>query len=134
MGRLVSEVMHRGIIACSSDTSVQEVARTLTEQDVSALVVTDNEALVGIISRTDVVNARLYEQYWTQWHSLTAAHIMTKDVLTVPADASLEHAGRLLMERHIHRLVVVEERAGRAIPIGVLSLTDIVRDLATGHF
>jgi predicted transcriptional regulator len=126
--------MHRGIIACSSDTPVQEVARILTEQDISALVVTDNQALVGIISRTDVVNARLYEQYWTQWHSLTAAHIMTKDVLTVPADATLEHAGRLLMERHIHRLVVVEERDGRQIPIGVLSLTDIVRDLATGDF
>jgi CBS domain-containing protein len=134
MGRLVSEGMHRGIIACSSDTPVQEVARILTEQDISALVVTDNQALVGIISRTDVVNARLYEQYWTQWHSLTAAHIMTKDVLTVPADATLEHAGRLLMERHIHRLVVVEERDGRQIPIGVLSLTDIVRDLATGDF
>jgi predicted transcriptional regulator len=134
MGRLVSEVMHRGIIACSSATTVQEVARILTEQDISALVVTDNQILVGIISRTDVVNARLYEQYWTQWHSLTAAHIMTKDVLTVPADASLEHAGRLLMERHIHRLVVVEERDGRPIPIGVLSLTDIVRDLATGQF
>ena len=134
MGRLVSEGMHRGIIACSSDTPVQEVARILTEQDISALVVTEQEILVGIISRTDVVNARLYEQYWTQWHSLTASHIMTKDVLTVPADASLENAGRLLMERHIHRLVVVEEQAGRQIPIGVLSLTDIVRDLATGDF
>jgi CBS domain-containing protein len=131
MERRVSDLMRRGIISCAPDTPIQEVARTMTENDVSALVVMEGDQLTGIISRTDLVNARVYEQYWKHWRGLTAGHIMTKDVVTVAADESLERAGRLLMERHIHRLVVVEERDGAPRPIGVLSITDIVRDLST---
>jgi CBS domain-containing protein len=130
MERRVSDLMHRGIISCAPNTPIQSVARTMTENDVSALVVMDGPTLTGIISRTDLVNARVYEQYWKHWRGLTAGHIMTKDVVTIKADELLEHAGRLLMERHIHRLVVVEEQAGAIVPIGVLSITDIVRDLS----
>ena len=40
----------------------------MTEQDISALVIVNSEGnLVGLISRTDLVNARLYEQYWKNW-------------------------------------------------------------------
>jgi CBS domain-containing protein len=134
MARRVSDVMHRGVISCTSTTEIQTIARTMTEQDISALVVIDDNVLVGIISRTDLINARLYEHYWKHWRGLTASHIMTKDVVTVDPDASLEAAGRILMERHIHRLVVVEQAADQLVPIGILSITDLVRDLAQGEF
>ncbi len=134
MARQVADVMHRGIISCTSTTPIQEIARTLTEQDISALVVIDDNVLMGIISRTDLITARLYEHYWKHWRGLTASHIMTKDVVTVHPEESLEAAGRILMERHIHRLVVVEQVAERLVPIGILSITDLVRDLAQGDF
>lgn len=127
----VSDVMHHGVITCDEKTPLHDVARRMTDNDISALVVVDQQgALVGIISRTDLVKARVYEQYWRAWRNLTAGHIMTRDVVTVHASESIEAAGRLLMERHIHRLVVVEEREGRLYPVGVLSISDIVRNLA----
>jgi CBS domain-containing protein len=126
--------MHRGVISCTSTTEIQTIARTMTEQDISALVVIDDNVLVGIISRTDLINARLYEHYWKHWRGLTANNIMTKDVVTVSPDATLEAAGRMLMERHIHRLVVVESATDLLVPIGILSITDLVRDLAEGDF
>jgi signal-transduction protein with cAMP-binding, CBS, and nucleotidyltransferase domain len=131
MDRAVREVMHKGVITCRRETPIQDVAKQMTEQDISALVVVEsNGALAGIISRTDLVNARLYEQYWKHWRGLTAGHIMTGDVVTIGPNETVAAASKRMMERRIHRIVVVEEIEGVTKPAGVLSITDIVRDMA----
>ncbi len=129
--RRVEEIMHRGVLSCQRETPIQDVARQMAEQDVSALVVVDGKGnMVGLISRTDLVNARLYEQYWKHWRGLTAGHIMVTDVVSVHTNDSLQHASKLMMERKIHRVVVVEDAEEGVKPIGVLSITDLVRDIA----
>lgn len=131
MERTVSEIMHRGVLTCQRETPIQDVARQMSEQDISALVVVDEDGnMIGLISRTDLVNARLYEQYWKHWRGLTASHIMVTDVVSVRADESLQQASRKMMDRRIHRVVVVEEAEKGLRPIGVLSITDLVRDIA----
>ncbi|NTV63167.1 MAG: CBS domain-containing protein [Oscillochloris sp.] len=133
MERTVSEVMHRGVLTCQRETPVQDVARQMSEQDISALVVVDDDGnMIGLISRTDLVNARLYEQYWKNWRGLTAGHIMVTDVVSVRSNDSLQYASKRMMERHIHRVVVIEESERGVRPIGVLSITDLVRDIARG--
>jgi signal-transduction protein with cAMP-binding, CBS, and nucleotidyltransferase domain len=129
--RTVGEIMHRGVLTCQRDTPIQDVARQMSEQDISALVVVDADGgMIGLISRTDLVNARLYEQYWKHWRGLTASHIMVTDVVSVRSVDSLQHASKQMMERHIHRVVVVEEFDKGLRPIGMLSITDLVRDIA----
>lgn len=131
MERTVGEVMHRGVITCRRETPIQDVARNMSENDVSALVVVDDAGhLIGLISRTDLVNARLYEQYWKHWRGLTAGHIMVTDVVSVHVGDTMQEASRLMMERRIHRVVVVEEQDGGLAPIGIVSVTDVVRDIA----
>lgn len=134
MDRLVGEVMHHGVLTCRRDTPIQDVARNMSEQDVSALVVVNDEGhMIGLISRTDLVNARLYEQYWKHWRGLTAGHIMVTDVVAVGRDDTMQHASKLMMERRIHRVVVVEPAGEGHRPVGVLSVTDLVRDIARGE-
>ena len=53
---------------------------------------------------------------------------MTHQAITVPASASLHEAAGLMTEHHVHRLVVVAERDGG--PIGVISESDVVREIA----
>ena len=131
MERTVGDIMHRGVLTCQPDTPVQDVAQQMTQQDVSALVVVDSdENLAGLISRTDLVNARLYEQYWKHWRGLTVGHIMVADVVYVHTYDTVSHASKQMMDRKIHRVVVVEEGEGGVKPIGILSVTDLVRDLA----
>jgi CBS domain-containing protein len=128
---MVGEVMHRGVITCRRETPIQDVARTMSEQDVSALVVVSDEGhMIGLISRTDLVNARLYEQYWKHWRGLTAGHIMVTDVVAVDAKDTMQEASKLMMERRIHRVVVVEGNGDGMKPIGIVSVTDVVRDIA----
>jgi CBS domain-containing protein len=132
MERSVAEVMHRGVLTCRRETPIQDVARQMSEHDVSALVVVNDEGhMIGLISRTDLVNARLYEQYWKHWRGLTAGHIMVTDVVAVQTTDSMQVASRLMMERRIHRVIVVEEDGDGVRPIGVVSVTDVVRDIAS---
>jgi CBS domain-containing protein len=48
--------------------------------------------------------------------------------VTVTSDSSVEEAAELMERLHIHRLVVIG--ADGESPIGVLSLTDLVRSMA----
>jgi CBS domain-containing protein len=59
----------------------------------------------------------------TQLSSLRVSDIMAKHPVTVPADMPLQSAGRVMLEKHIHRIIVVEGRK----PVGVLTALDIVR-------
>jgi CBS domain-containing protein len=98
--------------------------------DVSALVVTDAAGYaVGLISRTDLVNATFVQPYLRHWRGLTARHLMSAPVISVRAEAPLAEAVRLIRERHIHRVVVTVLEGGRERPIGILSVTDLVGHL-----
>ena len=50
---LVRDLMHPTVVSCTRDTAIPEVARRMTELDISALAVVDGEGyLEGLISRT----------------------------------------------------------------------------------
>ena len=123
--------MHHGVITCAPDTPVADVAATLDRHDISALVVIDeNGDAVGVISRTDLVNARFIAPYMKHWRGLSAQHLMSKPVVSVTAETAIDEAAQLLVEKHIHRLVVVEKVHGRQRPVGILSVTDLAKHVA----
>ncbi|MBI1892823.1 MAG: CBS domain-containing protein, partial [Candidatus Rokubacteria bacterium] len=123
----VRDWMHVGVITCRPDTPAGEVADTLQAHDISALVVVDEEGYaVGVISRTDLVNATFVQPYLKHWRGLAARHLMSSPVVSVRADTSVEDAMRLIHDRKIHRVVVTEPEENRERPIGILSVTDLV--------
>jgi len=127
----VGDWMHRGVITCKPETSVAEVAATMDARDISALVVTDESGgALGVISRTDLINARFVQPYMKHWRGLNAEHLMSKPVISVAAETSIDEAVQLLNEKRIHRLVVVEKTAGHIRPVGILSVTDLAKHIA----
>ena len=130
----VGEWMHRGVIACQPETPVAEVAATMDAKDISALVVigASGDAL-GVISRTDLVNARFIQPYMKHWRGLNAEHLMTKPVISVAADTTIDEAVQMLNEKHIHRLVVVEKESGHLRPVGILSITDLAKHVGDAN-
>ncbi len=124
----VGEWMHRSVITCQPETPVAEVAATMDTNDISALVVVDGGGdALGVISRTDLVNARFIQPYMKHWRGLNAEHLMTKPVISVSADTTVDQAVRLLSEKRIHRLVVVEKTESHRRPVGILSVTDLAK-------
>ena len=124
----VRDWMHEGVITCRGDTPVEEVAKTMETKDISALVVVDDQGdAVGVISRTDLVNARFIQPYLKHWRGMTAEHLMSKPVISVSPDTGINEAARRLHEKRIHRLVVIEQTVGRIRPVGILSVTDLAK-------
>lgn len=124
----VQEWMHRGVITCQPQTPVAEVAAALEANDISALVVIDGAGdALGVISRTDLVNARFIQPYMKHWRGLNAEHLMTQPVVSVLPETTIDEAVQLLNEKKIHRLVVVEKKDHHVHPIGILSVTDLAK-------
>lgn len=124
----VGEWMHRGVITCKPETPGAQVAEIMKTHDVSALVVVDETGgALGVISRTDLVNARFIQPYMKHWRGLNAEHLMTQPVVSVGPETTIDEAVHLLDERRVHRLVVVERSPGQIRPVGILSVTDLAK-------
>jgi CBS domain-containing protein len=51
---------------------------------------------------------------------------MTSDVITVTPEDLLSTVANLLLDHHIHRVVVVREESGQQKPVAVVSATDLI--------
>ena len=123
-GSKVRERMHPGIISCRRGETIGQASKTMIDNDIRALVVIDGDRAVGVLSQTDIVLARQGRTI-EEARALIVGEVMTEGCATVEADEKLSVAITEMMKRRIHRLVVCEQ--GK--PTGVLSMTDIVRNL-----
>ncbi len=57
---------------------------------------------------------------------MTAGRICNRDVVVAERATSLSEAARLMRERHVGSLVVVEQRKGENVPVGLLTDRDII--------
>jgi len=120
--------MTRDLIVVTEDDAIAGVAELLAGYEITGLpVVDDGDRLVGVISQTDLVRLRGSALPWTGWHGLMVRDLMTKPAKTISRSASLDEAARQMTAEHVHRLVVVD---GHRSPIGVISESDIVREIA----
>ena len=127
--RPVQAVMHPGVITCSEATTVDEVARTMVENHIHAVVVVDEQGYAsGVVSQTDMVLARQGRSPADVAH-MTAADIMTPDLITCTLDTPVSDVITTLTRNRIHRLVVVQEEGEHLRPVGVISMTDIIRQM-----
>lgn len=128
---VVRDIMHQGIVSCAPNLGLKDAARLMTKANVRALVVMEPHCgLTGIVSTTDLVNATLDRPVTDGKRDLTVRDVMTTSVLTVTPDAPIAQAAKLMLDRNIHRLVVVENKDENCTPIGILSMGDIVRSIS----
>ncbi|MBI3629447.1 MAG: CBS domain-containing protein [Candidatus Rokubacteria bacterium] len=125
----VAECQYEPVPTCGPEASLEEVAAILRTGDVDVVVVVDGGAAVGVISKTDLVNAAFVEPYLRFWRGMAARHLMSAPAISVRPDTPLAAALELLRSRRIHRLVVAEPAPGGERPIGILALAEMVRVL-----
>lgn len=123
-GRTVLEAKRFGCQCCSPETPLVEAVTRMVEHDISCLVVTDLDGyLAGIITRNDVLRGYLASD---DWQRLPVGGYMTSDVITVTPEDLLSTVANLLLDHHIHRVVVVREESGQQKPVAVVSATDLI--------
>ena len=121
----VKDIMTGSPAFCTSGTSLEQVARLLTEHDCGALPVVDDEASprpVGIVTDRDIVcrivavgeNPKLK----------TAGHCMSSPCITVTPATRIDDCCKLMEKSKVRRLVVVDEKG---FCCGMVSQADIAR-------
>jgi CBS domain-containing protein len=124
-GKTVADLMHKGIIACRPDTPMNEVVRIVSDTNVHAIVVMaeDNRA-IGVISHTDII--RLYGEDLARH---VARDVMSEQLYDIESDQPAQAAAEMMLQHGVHRLLVVEFNGEEREPIGIISTTDLVKDM-----
>jgi CBS domain-containing protein len=145
------DVMTTNVITVGPDTTVQEVAKILSEKSISGVPVVDAASrLVGIVSEGDLLHRvetgterrvqRRRRSWWldtigsdeelardyVKSHGRTAKDVMTRDVVTVSDTTELAEIANLLETKKIKRVPVL--RDGKLV--GIVSRANLVRALA----
>lgn len=125
-GSVVRDQMHTGIISVNRTDTLEQAVNVMIDQDVHALVVIENDRAVGVLSQTDIVLAK-QGRTAEEAKPITVGEVMTEGCATCDAGTPVSTAVSRMMRQRIHRLVVTENDK----PVGVLSMTDIVRKLVS---
>ena len=113
------------IVTAEIDTPVREAAKLMALDDVGSLIVTKSEVLAGLVTRREIIGARLFSE--EAYQTLVVGDIMTTPVVTVGPEADLGQVIGLMNKTGKRRIPVIE---GNDI-IGMVSASDIIRVLAT---
>jgi CBS domain-containing protein len=125
----VAEVMHRGLVTCRPQTSLRAVAGILAGHRIHAVVVAEARAadaadVWGVLSDLDLIASLAAGSP----DDLTAgAAAVTPACLVAPGD-TLDRAARLMVDRAVAHLIVVDPLSGH--PVGILSTLDVAGALA----
>ena len=121
----VNEIMTRNPAVCTTETSLQEVARTMVGTDCGAVPVVGKQGgmdLAGIITDRDMVVRGIAEG--KNPLTLNAGGCMTTPAITIREDASLDDCTDLMEAKKIRRVPVVDA-SGRLV--GIVAQADVAR-------
>jgi CBS domain-containing protein len=120
--QLLSDKNHE-IYSVSPEIMVYDAIKLMTKVNVGALLVMEDNKLVGIMSERDYTRKVILEARSSR--ETPVRDIMTSDVLTVTPDQSIEDCMKMMSEHHIRHLPVAENGQ----PIGVISMMDVVKNI-----
>jgi len=122
--KLVSELLRakeREIWSVRPDSFVLEALNLMADKNVGALLVFEEEKLVGIFSERDYARKVILKGKASK--DTTVKEIMSSKVLYVKPEQSVEECMALMTDKHIRHLPVLEENQ----VVGVISIGDVVK-------
>ena len=114
------EIMTRDIITVSPSMKIKDLAMTLIKNQISGAPVAGKDGkILGVVSEADIISKK----------GKDVRAIMSKKVISVSEDATVEEVAQLMTTHAIKRLPVMN---GAAI-VGIVSRADIVSAIAQGE-
>lgn len=127
----IAEIMTRNPTCCTPNSGLGTVARMMAECDCGEIPVVDNEQdrrPIGVITDRDIVCRTVARG--KNPLELFARDCMTTPAVTITQDATVEDCCRLMEQRQIRRVPVVDQN-GRCC--GIVAQADLARHLPTQH-
>ena len=121
----VKEVMTPDPICCTADMPITTVAKMMLDNDCGEIPVVEDKASrrpIGVVTDRDIV-CRLVAKGINPSGSI-ASECMSKPITTVTPEMSIEECCRIMEDKQIRRVPVVDERGSCC---GIVALADIAR-------
>ncbi len=128
---IVSDLMSRNPICVTPETSVTDARALMTREKINKLPVLNRDnKLVGLVTKNDLVKAApsaattldMYELSYLI-AKLKVEKVMTKELITVSPDEVVEEAARIMVDRGIGCLPVVDDD----VLVGIITATDLFK-------
>lgn len=119
---VIEEVMTPMPVTVQANDSILEVAHRMRDEDIGDVIVCENTKVCGIVTDRDIVVRALAEG--RDPNSTKIAEICSKDLTTVSPGDPIEQAVRLMREKSIRRLPVLDGDR----PVGIVSIGDLAQD------
>ena len=109
-------------LTCDVSDSLYNAAEKMIKNNVGSVVVTKNGDVAGILTKGDILNCCILSG--GNLKDMAAEAVMSKPVVCILPNKSLEEAARLMSERNVSKLRVIDESG---LLSGIITSTDIIR-------
>lgn len=153
--KTVKEFMNKDVICLSSEDTIFDAAKTLSEMNIAGAPVLENDKIVGIVSISDIIKfidvklgrlpkidtpglstlllalvqvKKMHSDFKKELEEITAIkikHVMTKEVITVSSSQTMIDVAEMIEKHDINRLLVVDN--GKIV--GIVARADIIKSL-----
>ena len=112
--------MNRNVVTAKLNITLREAAAVMSKLNIGSLIILDeNEKISGIVTSTDILKAIAAGK---DVEETLVEEVVSKPVITIEPDKSIEDAVNIMLEHKIKKLPVVEE--GKLV--GIITASDII--------
>ena len=120
----VAERMSRPVVSITPDSPLLEASAIMGSKGIKRLAVIDEEQLLGLVTQTDITRGLV-----SLWPYKEVADIMSTDVVTADASATVAEAAGLMSSRNISCVVVMRQHD----TVGILTEKDVLKRVVALH-
>lgn len=117
---LVNNAATMQLESIQATAPIHEAAKQMRTNNIGLLLVSQDHNLIGVITDRDIVTRAVAEK--DSLDGMLAQDVMSYPVVCIQCDAPLDEAAKLMSEKAVRRLVVLNDQK---VPVGVLSVDDI---------
>lgn len=121
--RKCREIMTRNVKTATRETTLREAAALMRDGDMGAIPVVENNKLVGIVTDRDIVVRAVAEG---KIFDAPIGDVMTAEVFSVNPDDFVFEAIRLMGERQVRRVPVINDSGELA---GIIAMADVALEM-----
>jgi CBS domain-containing protein len=115
------DIMVDKVITANKDASLEHAVELMNEHEIGCLVIVENEKPIGIITERDLLKRCLAKS--KELRGMKVSDVMSRPLVVVGPKTEIEEAAKVMCEKRIKKLPIVEEGRLR----GLITLTDILR-------
>jgi len=116
------KVMTKKVITCTSTDTLLQVQQLMVNNNISRVVIVDENKPVGIITRRDVINFLVADKSKRGIEEIKAEEVMTKKLITAKRKTPISNIAETMAKKDISSVIIVD---GKGKLGGIVTKSDI---------